>query len=215
VQLILLLLAASAFVAASAWLASRWSSVRGARVGAEQLKRIAQLTGGQVSKTGIVGADCVLLARQGLNSRILLHQQAGATVVRRTTHILIDAPTRANLADVGVVTLGNSEPYSFMNVGGTPIGPMPKGWPAGLEAHSEYVVPALKTLREPGVVELVTALRERCGLARWELVLAGTGLRYAIDGFLLEDGAILDLHDILWRFMSGRETAPVEQDNEG
>ena len=198
-------------------------------MGAEQLKRIAQLTGGQVSKTGLVGADCVVQSRDGLSSRILLHQQAGATVVRRTTHILIDAPTRATLADVGIVTLGNSEPYSFMNVGGTPIGPLPKGWPAGLEAHSEYVVPALQALREPGVVEVLTTLRGRCGLARWELVLAGTGLRFAIDGFLLagtglrfaidgfllEDGAILDLHDILWRFMSEREAAPVEQDNEG
>ncbi len=204
---VLLLLLAVAIVVSVAWLASRWSSARGARVGQEHLEQIAKVTGGELAPVGLLGTPCVTLERQGVQSRVLLDQQAGATVVRRTTQFHLDAPGRAPLDDVGVMTLGNSEPYVFVTPGRTPIGPLPRGWPAGVIAHAEYVVPALKALREDGVVELVQELRERTGLARWELVLAGHGLRFAIDGFLLDDGAILDLHGILWRFMADRPEA--------
>ena len=206
-QAILLLLAAVAVVTATAWLASRWASARGAKVGEAHLEHIAKITGGELVPVGILGSACVSLAREGVQSRILLDQQAGATVVRRTTQFHLDAPGRAPFEDVGACTVGNSEPYVFVTPGRTPIGPLPKGWPPGVEAHSEYVVPALQALREPGVVELVADLKERTGMARWELVLSGTGLRLAVDGFLLEDGAILELHTLLWRFLADRREA--------
>ena len=203
-QAILLLLAAVAVVSATAWLASRWTSAQGTRVGQEHLKQVAALTGGELVPAGLLGSPCVALEREGVRSRILLDQQAGATVVRRTTQFHLEAPGRQPFEDVGIVTVGNSEPFVFVTPGGNPIGPLPPGWPKGVVAHSEYVVPALRAMREEGVVELVSELRERAGLARWELLLSGPGLRFAIDGFLLEEGAILDLHAVLWRFMVGR-----------
>lgn len=192
------LLALIVVVAAAVWML-RIQAAQGRRGRKDLLAATAEELGASCSRTGPLSLETLSFARDEIETRLTLNPNPCTHQLRPQTLFTLSGALPA-WSTVRVCRRGAPGPGMFSPGRGDVVDVALPGPLAALELRSPDPVAARELLAKEEFATALRDLHELAGLASYELAVDKAGLRFGIEGFLLDSKAILRVDEQLRRF---------------